>query len=91
MVCIFLSVLCFVAMYITIFVNEKFAYKDGYGRYKVHIINLTKLLLLLSSLVPIVNLISVVVYIGKSLGCYNYQINPEDLDDENEVIKWLFK
>lgn len=74
-----------------IFMNDRFGYhKLKYDR-KVKVRNALKILILLSSFIPLVNIVVSLWVLIYSADNYTYDIDDLIEDEENKIIKWLFK
>lgn len=88
-----LIIISLITNLVFIFMNRKFGYKkDSYGReIKVKVRNVSKIVLILVCLIPIVNLIVSFIYVSYSLDSYRYCIDLELENESNKIIKWLFR
>lgn len=88
-----LIIISLITNLVFIFMNRKFGYKkDSYGReIKVKVRNVSKIVLILVCLIPIVNLMVSFIYVSYSLDSYRYCIDLELENESNKIIKWLFR
>ena len=88
-----LIIISLITNLVFIFMNRKFGYKkDSYGReIKVKVRNVSKIVLILVCLIPIVNLMVSFIYVSYSLDSYRYWIDLELENESNKIIKWLFR
>lgn len=91
MLCIITIILSLVTDLCIVFMNDRFGYhKRKYGG-KVRVRNALKILILLSSFIPIANIIVSLWVLVYSADNYTYDIDDLIEDEENKLIKWLFK
>lgn len=83
-----LIIISIIANSICMFMNHKFGYNN---LSKVKVRNAFRIALILISFIPVINIVVSCVYVGTSLGTYDYHIDSELEKENNKIIKWLFK
>lgn len=84
-------ILTFITNLCVIFMNNKFGYYKLKYCTKVKVRNALKIIILLSSFIPVCNIIISLWILVYSLDNFTYDIDELVQDEENKVIKWLFK